>query len=230
MVDTLTIFDDVFVPWERVFLCGEWEYAGPLALTFVQFHRFTAISYKLPMCELFIGGAALMARYNGIADASHIRDKLMELVAWTETTRGLAVAAACECQVMPPGVAVPNTTLTNVSKHHFARNYHDAVQIVQDIAGGLIVTGPFPADWESEALRPYLERYLGGAEDVPVEDRLRLLYMLRDIAASSFGGYQEILAIHAEGSLAAQRITILREYEVDRCIVLAKKAAHIGED
>lgn len=78
MVDTLTIFDDVFVPWERVFLAGEWDYAGALANTFVQFHRFTAASYKLPMCELFIGGAALMAEYNGITGASLTCDRKVD--------------------------------------------------------------------------------------------------------------------------------------------------------
>jgi aromatic ring hydroxylase len=229
MVDTLTIFDDVFVPWERVFLCGEWEYAGALANTFVQFHRFTAISYKLPLCELLIGGAALMAQYNGIADKAHVRDKLMELIAWTETTRGLAVAAAVEHDTVPPGIAVPNTTLTNIAKYHFARNYHTMVQYVQDIAGGLIVTGPSTADWESPATRPYLERYLGGADGVTAEQRLRLMNLLRDLVASDFGGYNEVLAIHAEGSLAAQRITVVREYDVARCVKLAKRAAYIGD-
>lgn len=227
MVDTLTIFDDVFVPWERVFLCGEWDYAGALANTFVQYHRFTAVSYKLPMCELFIGGTALMAEYNGIGKAAHVRQKLMELIAWTETSRGLLVAAAVECTLVPPGLAVPNTTLTNIAKHHFARNYHQMVQFVQDVAGGLIVTGPTTADWESPATRPYLERYLGGPAGVTAEKRLRVMNLLRDIAASEFGGYQEVLAIHAEGSLAAQEITITREYDVARCVELARQAANL---
>lgn len=63
MVDTVTVtvFDDVFVPWERVFLCGEWRYAGPLANTFVEFHRFTAVSYKLPK-GLGSGRGSLLAR------------------------------------------------------------------------------------------------------------------------------------------------------------------------
>ena len=134
MVDTVTVFDNVFVPWERVFLCGEWRYAGVLANTFVEFHRFTAASYKLPMCELFIGAAQLIAEYNGVADVTHVRDKIMELIAWAGTTRGLLVAAATEHTVVPPGVARPGITLTNLAKHHFARNYHTMVQNLQDIA------------------------------------------------------------------------------------------------
>jgi aromatic ring hydroxylase len=222
MVDTVTVFDNVFVPWERVFVCGEWQYAGALANTFVEFHRFTAASYKLPMCELFIGAAQLIAEYNGVANVTHVRDKIMELIAWTETTRGLLVAAAMEHKVVPPGVARPSITLTNIAKHHFARNYHTMVQNLQDIAGGLLVTAPFRRDWENEATRSYLDHYLGGVEGVSGVQRTRAMKLIRDIAASGFGGYQEILSIHAEGSLAAQRITILRDYDVKRCVEIAK--------
>lgn len=222
MVDTVTVFDDVFVPWDRVFLCGEWRYAGALANTFVEFHRFTAASYKLPMCELFIGAAQLIAEYNGVAGATHVRDKIMELIAWTETTRGLLVAASLEHKVVPPGIAVPGTTLTNIAKHHFARNYHMMVQNLQDIAGGLLVTAPFRKDWENEATRRYLDHYLGGVAGVSGTQRIRAMKLIRDVAASGFGGYQEILSIHAEGSLAAQRITILRDYDVKRCVEIVR--------
>lgn len=223
MVDTVTIFDNVFVPWERVFLCGEWPYAGVLANTFVEFHRFTAASYKLPMCELFIGAARLIAEYNGVANVTHVRDKIMELISWTETTRGLLVAASMEHKVVPPGIAVPSVVLTNIAKHHFARNYHMMVQNLQDVAGGLLVTAPLWKDWENEATRSYLDYYLGGVEGVSGMRRTRAMKLIRDIAASGFGGYQEILSIHAEGSLAAQRITILRDYDVNRCAEIVKR-------
>ena len=92
--DTLTVFDDVFVPWERVLLCGETPYAGALALGFVEFHRFTAISYKLPLLDLMIGAAMLMAEANGIEKTGHVRDKLSRLITYRETVRSLTVAAA----------------------------------------------------------------------------------------------------------------------------------------
>lgn len=227
MVDTLTIFENVFIPWERVFLCGEWNFAGLLANTFVQFHRFTAAAYKLPMCELFIGAATLIAEYNGVSRASHVREKLMELVAWTETTRGLLVAASVEHTYASPGVAIPSTTLTNIAKHHFAIQYHKMVQNLQDIAGGLLATAPYHKDWENEVTGPYLNYYLGGVEGVSGDQRIKAINLIRDIAVSGFGGYQEILSIHAEGSLAAQRITILREYDLTMCVELAKRAAQI---
>jgi aromatic ring hydroxylase len=227
MIDTLTIFDDVFIPRDRVFLQGEWQYAGPLANAFVEFHRFTAISYKPPLCDLFIGAAALLAEYNGIGRASHVREKLTKLITYTETIRGLSLAAAHDCSVRENGTAVPNVLLSNLAKFHFAQNYHQAVSWVQDIAGGLVVTGPAEEDWQNPETRPYLERFLGGSKGVGAEERMRAINLVRDLTASNFGGYNELLALHAEGSLETQKITILRDYDLKRCVDLARSAIEI---
>jgi aromatic ring hydroxylase len=224
LVDTLTVFDDVFVPNERVFLKGEWQAAGAVANTFVEFHRFTAISYKPPLCDLFIGAAALLAEYNGIERASHVREKLTKLITYAETVRGLSLAAAHQCRLDDAGIAVPNVVYTNLAKHYFASNYHQAVAWVQDIAGGLVVTGPSSADLENAETRPYIDRFLGGTAGTAPELRLRAFNLVRDLTASAFGGYNQLLAIHAEGSLEAQKITILRDYDVERCKELARVA------
>src|SRR5208282_5746068 len=151
MVETLTVFDNVFVPWNRVFLKGEWAMAGHLAKTFVDFHRFTAISYKLPLVDLLLGSAELMADYNGVTKASHVRDKITWLVAYAETLRALVKMAALECS-MRNGIAVPSVLISNMAKWHFAQHYHDALFRVQDIAGGLLVTAPAGEDVASAAL------------------------------------------------------------------------------
>ncbi len=226
MIDTLTIFDDVFIPNENIFLKGEWQYAGPLANTFVEYHRFTAVSYKPPLCDLFIGSAALLAHYNGIAKASHVRDKLTKLITYTETVRGLSLAAAHNCVVQDTGAVIPNVTQTNLAKYHFANGYHEAVSWVQDIAGGLVVTGPAEEDVFSPETGPYIERFLGG-NDSSAEERLRALNLVRDLTASAFGGYNELLAIHAEGSLEAQKITLLRDFDLERCVKLVRRALSI---
>ncbi len=222
MVDSLTIFDDVFVPAERVFLKREWQYSGVLANAFVEFHRFTAISYKPPLCDLFIGAAALLAEFNGIERTSHVREKLTKLITYAETVRGLSLAAAHQCRVTDDGTAVPNVIYANLAKHYFASNYHQAVAWLQDIAGGLVVTGPSSADLENPQTRPYIERFFGGKAGTSTELRLRAFNLVRDLTASAFGGYNQLLAIHAEGSLEAQKITILRDYDIDRCKKLVR--------
>ncbi|HEV8677051.1 MAG TPA: 4-hydroxyphenylacetate 3-hydroxylase N-terminal domain-containing protein [Methylomirabilota bacterium] len=228
MIETLTVFDDVFVPWERVFLCGESPYAGALALGFVQFHRFTAVSYKIPHIDLMIGAAMLVAEANGIEKAGHVREKLSRLIAWRETVRGLTVAAAYECRRMAPGVAVPDPVTTNVAKQFFAENYHAMAQKVQDIAGGLLVTGPAEEDLTAPETKAWVERYLGGKKGFGATNRLRVMNLIRDLLTSDFGGYNEVLSIHAEGSLEAQKLTILREFDGAKARAFAAQCAYLG--
>src|SRR5579885_1790933 len=226
MMETLTVFDDVFVPKDRIFLNGEIDFAGLLALTFVRFHRFTAVSYKLPLLELLAGAGAAVAEANGIARANHVRDKLTHLAAYHTTVRGLIEHAAATCTI-EDGFAVPNTLITNVAKYHFAHNYHEAVQIVQDLAGGILVTGPAAEDLTSELTRAYVLKYLNGANGFDAEKRLRLLNLISDLTASDFGGYQEVLAVHAEGGFEAEKLQAYREYDFKSVAAYARKLAGI---
>jgi aromatic ring hydroxylase len=226
MVESLTIFEDVFVPWERVFMKGEAHFAGPLALTFVQYHRFTAISYKAPILDLLVGAAILMAQANGIVDASHVREKLARLIAYSETVKGLTKQAALNCRRVE-GIAVPDPVYSNIAKWHFASNYHQHVALVQDLAGGLTVTGPSEEDVNSAVTGEYIRRYLAARKGISAEDRLRVMNLIRDLTASDFGGYNELLQVHAEGSIEASKITLLREYDARPCVELAQKLAKV---
>ncbi len=226
-VESLTIFDDVLVPWERVFLNGEWPAAGLLAKTFVEFHRFTAIAYKPPLLDLLLGAAALIADFNGIAGAGHVRDKLAQLVMYRETVRGLTKAAALDCRVRE-GIAVPDVLVTNAAKYYFAVHYHEMVRAVQDIAGGLVVTAPVEEDWLNPETRPDLERFFTGSSAGSAEERLRAANLIRDLTASDLGGYLEVLAIHAEGSLESQKLTVLMDADLEAHKSYARRVAGIA--
>ena len=227
MMETLTVFDDVFVPQERVFMDGQHRFAAALALGFVDFHRFTAISYKQPLLDLLVGSALLMADYNGIARAGHIRDKITWLMSYTQTIKGLIRMAAQNCQTVPPGVAVPSRLYTNVAKLHFASNFHTALGYVQDITGGLLVTAPGEEDLRNPETGDYIRRYLGGRKGVSAEDRLRAINLVSDMTTSEFGGYQTVLAIHAEGSIEAEKLAVYREYDAQSAIAYARQMAGI---
>src|SRR4051794_8531008 len=224
MIETLTVFDDVFVPWERVFLLGDTRRAGRLALGFVEFHRMTAVSYKLPLLDALVGLAAELAAANGIARASHVRDKLVHLIGYAETVRGLTHLACDRARLdEATGIAYPDPLTTNIAKWTFAREYHAAVEHVIDIAGGLLVTGPSGADWASDEVRPYLEKYLAGA--TPAVERLALANLASDLLARDYGGYQSVLAVHAEGSLEAEKLMIARSYDPKPALALARSLA-----
>ncbi len=225
MFETLTVFDDVFVPWERVFLAGEWQMAGPLALGFVDYHRFTAISYKLPLVDLLVGAAFCMAEYNAIEKAGHVRDKLIWLVSYAETLRALTRLSALDCAPTAEGLVKPHTLTVNMAKHHFAAHYHQALAYVQDITGGLIATAPGVEDFESPELGAYLQKYLAGKAGYSTEERLRMINLVQDLTASDFAGYHAVLAVHAEGSIEAEKLAILREYDPKRAVAYARKLA-----
>jgi aromatic ring hydroxylase len=226
MLETLTVFDDVFVPWERVFLCREPEKAGDLALRFVEYHRFTAVSYKLPLVDLLVGSAALIAEMNGVARAGHVRDKLTQLIIYAETVRALTESAARRARVDDRGIAYPDPLTTNLAKYTFATGYHQAVELVQDCAGGLLVTGPGAEDWAEPSIRAVLEKYFVAA--APAADRLAVMNLVADLTTRDFGGYHAVLAVHAEGSIEAEKMQILRSYPAAEPVAYARRLAGLA--
>jgi aromatic ring hydroxylase len=227
MMETITIFDDVFVPWERVFLAGEHDFAAAIALGFVEYHRFTAVSYKLPLVDALIGSAVLMADLNGISKAAHVRDKLIWLISYAETLRALTEMAAIRGVGDEHGIFAPDALTTNMAKYHFAHHYHEALQHVQDIAGGMLVTGPGVEDFSNPDTGDLLRKYLGGRAGIDGEVRTRAMNMVSDLTTGDFGGYHAVLAIHAEGSLEAEKLMISRAYDSKRTLEYAKKLAGI---
>jgi len=227
MIETLTVFEDVFVPWERVFFYDRPDFAGSAALGFVEYHRFTAVSYKLPLLDALLGAAISIAQANGIERAGHVRDKLTWLAGYSETVRGLAELAALRCEV-EDGFARPHVFTTNLAKWTFARDFHRAIEIVQDLAGGLLVTGPSGADWNSNEVRPVLEKYLRAAW--PADRRLAMVNLISELTTRLYGGYQAVLAVHAEGSLEAEKMAMLRSYDAKRSQSLAMRLAGLVPD
>jgi 4-hydroxybutyryl-CoA dehydratase/vinylacetyl-CoA-Delta-isomerase len=168
--------------------------------------------------------AVAIAEYNGIDQISHVREKITNMVIYLEMLNSLA-KASCSDPVMNGGVAVPNPVISNLAKYHFAENYHKFVKDIQDLCGGLLTTMPTYKDYENPDLKEYIDKYLGGKKGIPTEHRLKMLQALRVILSEDL----EVLAIHAEGSLQAQRMMIYGEYlnQLQECKERAKIVAGI---
>jgi 4-hydroxybutyryl-CoA dehydratase/vinylacetyl-CoA-Delta-isomerase len=224
--DATIIFEDVFVPKERIFLKGEWEFAGQVAHMFANFHRLSAETYKAMELELFTGAAVLMAEYNGVERVPHIREKLTWLVMFTEAVEILGRSACENCISEPDSDLVyPNPMYANICKFHFADNWHQATKYIQDIAGGIVATCPSSKDYLNPEIHDFLDKYLGGKEGIPTENRLRMAKLIRDLTSS----YEDVLTIHAEGSLEAQKLSIYALADFDRYKAAAKRAARIQD-
>ena len=227
--ETLTVFDDVFVPWERVFMAGEWQFAGSLAITFPIFHRFTAISYRAAMADLLLGIAKLLAEYNGVDNKSHIRRDVVEIIKYKELLISTALASSDLCMIDElTKIAIPNIIITNVGKLLANEGYLDVVKRVIDVAGGLAATAPSLKDFESPEISYYLEKYLVGKKGVNAKDRIALFNLLRNLI-SSFGALFGVAMMHAEGSIEASVIELYRSYNYNSSKELALYAAGIED-
>lgn len=226
-VESLTVFDDVFVPWDRVFMCGEWQLAGHLAETFATYHRHSYCGCKPAISDLLLGSAALVAEYNGIGKAHHVRDKLIEFMTTAELVHACGLAASMKGQQMTSGTYLPDLVYANVGKYYAGTNLHHEIELLQDLAGGLLVTMPSEEDYQSKLLGDVLRKYLAGPADLPVDDRVRCFRLIEDFTASKFAGLAMVAGVHGGGSPEAEKLAIYRSYDLESRKQLAKRAAKI---
>ena len=200
--ECLTVLDNVFVPWERVFMCGEVEFSGMLVDRFACYHRSNYGACKGGVSDVVIGAAALMADYSGYGKASHIKDKLNEMIHMNETIYACSLACSCQGTCTAAGSYYVDPLLANVCKHNVTRIIYDIDRLAQDIAGGIIATMPSEEDLKSPEIGAYVEKYLRGVESVPTEDRMRVARLVENMT----GGTALAESMHGAGSPQAQKV------------------------
>jgi len=222
----LVVFEDVFVPEERVFLKGEWEHSARYTHLFADFHRLTADSYTYAELEVLVGAAALLAEYNGLEKVSHVVDKLAWLMMYAETVEALGKAAAVFC-VREAGtdLVYPNPVYSNIAKFQYADRFHEAVKLVQDIGGGLVANTPSSKSYRNPLTQALMEKYFGGKAGIATEHRLRAMHLAKDLTSS----WKTAATIHGEGSLATQKLSVYAQGDWARYRAAAKRAARIED-
>jgi 4-hydroxybutyryl-CoA dehydratase/vinylacetyl-CoA-Delta-isomerase len=227
--EAMVVIDNVFVPWKYVFMCGETEFAAPLVERFTAYHRRSYVC-KTGLGDVIIGAAAAVADYNGVSDASHIRDKLVEMTHLNETIFGAGIASSYESFQTKAGNWQNDDMLANVCKHNVTRFPYELSRLAQDIAGGLVVTLPSEKDFKSPETGPLLKKYLRGRKGVDTENRIRVLRLIENmtLGRNAVGYLTE--SMHGAGSPQAQRIQIARQMQLGYKKKLAKKLAGVKED
>jgi 4-hydroxybutyryl-CoA dehydratase/vinylacetyl-CoA-Delta-isomerase len=216
----------VFVPWEHVFMDGEYEFAAPLVERFTTYHRCSYIC-KTGVGDVLIGAAAEVADMNGVSKASHIRDKLVEMTHLNETIASSALASAHEGQAMPSGVYQNDDLLANICKHNVTRFPYEIGRLAQDLAGGLMVTLPSEQDFENEEAGALIRKFLTGRDGVETVDRMKVLRLIENmtLGRNAVGYLTE--SMHGAGSPQAQRVQIARAMNVDEKRKFARDLAGI---
>ena len=225
--EVLMVFEDVFVPNERIFLNGETDFAGMLVERFASYHRQSYGGCKVGVGDVLIGAAALAAEYNGAAKASHIKDKLIEMTHLNETLYCCGIACSCEGCKTASGNYYVDGLLANVCKQNVTRFPYEIARLAEDIAGGLMVTAPGQQDLENEKLRPYVEKYLKGVDCFSTEDRLRILRLIENLTLGTAAVGYRTESLHGAGSPQAQRVMIARQSNLSHKKELAKNIAGI---
>ena len=220
----MVIFKDVFVPWDHVFLCGEYEYAGDMVRNFGNYHRHSHGGCKCGVGDVLIGAAATAADYNGLPNVSHINNKIAEMMKIIQAIYGCSIAASVESTVTPSGIYNVDPILSNTSKLFEGKELAEVISMMVEIAGGMTTDLPSDKDFANPEIGPLLIKYLKGVDGVSTEDRVRLFRLIEKLAFES----RDIVSnIHGGGSPETHRMTILRNADIEAKKKLAKKLAGI---
>jgi 4-hydroxybutyryl-CoA dehydratase/vinylacetyl-CoA-Delta-isomerase len=220
--EALVVFDDVFVPRGRVFMCGEHEFSGALVERFASYHRQNYGGCKTGLGDVLIGAAATMAEYNGVQGAAHVRDKITEMIHLNETMYACGLACSYEGDKLPSGTYMVNPLLANSTKQNVTRFPFEMARLALDIAGGSVGTLPSERDLKHPEVGKYVDKYLRGAANISTENRMR---MIRLIESMVFGVGYLVESMHGAGSPQAQRIVILKQAELEAKKELSKTLA-----
>ncbi len=231
-VENFILFDDVFIPNERVFLSGlegESALGGWVALLFALFHRHSYTGCKPASTDIILGFSALVSEYNGIADAKHVQSKLAELITVAELVRASGIASAHTATKDASGTMIPDPIFCNAGRRHAGKNYYHELEILADLSGGLPATLPQEEDFYDKEIGPLLQKYIMRKDDVRAEDVYKLFRTISDILCSSIGGVAAVAGIHGGGSPQMEDVAILKQHDLDERKKIAKYLAGIED-
>jgi 4-hydroxybutyryl-CoA dehydratase/vinylacetyl-CoA-Delta-isomerase len=221
----VVLFDNVFVPWERVFLAGETEEGGFLTTSYATHHRHSCIGARAGFGDLLIGAGALMAEANGLDPErhGHMREQLVELIKIVEGFYACGVAASVYGQKDPGGTFMPDTVFANIGKLLLTTQIYEMHRIAHYVSGGLIVALPGPEEDHNPETAASVAAVLAGRPDIPYAQRAEVARLIEDLTVSHQAGWYSVISLHGGGSPEAMKREIWRHYPV------AEKTALVEE-
>ncbi|MPW26546.1 4-hydroxybutyryl-CoA dehydratase [Alkalibaculum sp. M08DMB] len=223
--ECIAIFDDVFIPWEDVYMYKEYEFAGMFVEAFATSHRQNYGACKGGICDVLIGATYGIAKANGVEKASHIKDKIGEMIHLSETLYASSIACSNEGRKTSSGAYIANTMLANVTKLNTTKFIYEVNRLAHDICGGILATLPSEADFIHPEIGPLLEKYLRGIPTISTNEKQRLLRLVETLS----GGTASVEAMHGAGPPQAQKVMMLRDANLEAKLKLAQKIAGISK-
>jgi 4-hydroxybutyryl-CoA dehydratase / vinylacetyl-CoA-Delta-isomerase len=224
------VFDDVFVPYDRVFLAGETEEGGLLTTSYATHHRHSCIAARAGFGDLLIGAGALMTEANGLDPdrQGHIRDAMVDLITITESFYACGVAASVYCTKDPAGSVIPDAVFSNIGKLLLATKIYDMHKVAHYVSGGLIAALPGPDEDHNPETQASLAAVLGGRPDIPAAQRMEVARLIEDLTVSHQAGWYSVISLHGGGSPEAMKREIWRNYPVMEKVDLVERLLDRG--
>ncbi|MGD9753144.1 MAG: 4-hydroxyphenylacetate 3-hydroxylase family protein [Acidimicrobiia bacterium] len=189
-MDCIAIFDDVFVPWDRLFIDGGGTTARDVVNQLRPRDGTVAVQTAARMLsnlEFFGGLAMRLADAVGIGGFLHLQEKIGEILVELETFRAAFYGAEALAKPRPNGVWSVHQPYLAAAHLRAPRVYPKLVEIIQTLAAGGFFYAPTEADLACEELRPFLDRYVKGRPGVSAEERIRLFKLAWDATGDAFG-------------------------------------------
>jgi len=225
--ESFTLFDNVFVPQERVFLDGKGDprqtpFAGFLALLFAHFHRHSYTGCKPATSEVLASAAALVAEYNGIQREDHVRDKISHMIGVAELVFAAGQMSAYRAERSSSGTYIPDEILTNAGRRLAGEEIYNEYKIVADLAGGLCATLPFEEEFFSKETKELANKYLMRNPQISSEEQHRCFRGIENLIVSDLAGVMQVAGLHGGGSPQMETITMMSRYDLEPLKSIAK--------
>lgn len=239
--DSYLIFNDVFVPWERVFLCGEYNHGGIMALLFALFHRHSYSGCKPAYGDLLLGACALAADVNGIGKAKHVQDILAEVIKIGELgyAAGFTASELAKPEVFIPGKGfipygpgnyIPHSIYCNVGRCLTGEAVYHELEMLADICGGIPATFPHEEEFVNPETAELARKYTTRSSKMSPENQAQLWRHIGDMTCSSKSGITAFGSLHGGGSPRMETIAITTQYDIEACKEMVRKVAGMTKD
>ncbi|MFH1220668.1 MAG: 4-hydroxyphenylacetate 3-hydroxylase N-terminal domain-containing protein [Candidatus Eisenbacteria bacterium] len=224
----MLIVDNVFVPWDRVFMCEEWQFTGRFLEYFTAVHRLTAGACKSGGLSLLLGATKLAADSINVGRIGHVMSKFAEMGISAETLYSMSLAAGVEGFQHESGAWIPNSLIAHSTKFQATLIPSNALRYAREIMSGIGETAPSAKDLANAEIGPMIEKYLAPAkEGMTTEDRLRVLRLIENLTR---GTNWSAMAIHGGGNTEASRLMALRHMNLEKLAKIAEVACGIDKD
>ena len=227
--DSVLVFDHVFVPWDRVFMCGEWEFGRRMAMLFANSHRHSYCGCKPAVSDILCGAAMLAAEANNVHKVSHVKEKLAEYASAAALAYAAGVSAALYGEKTASGVFFPNSVFANVGRRLTGELIYHEYQMLTEIAGGIAVTLPFAADFKEGDNVDHLKQFIVRNPGVGPDDARKIWKFVEDLGTSAMASWYKIAGVHGGGSPIMETIALNVDYDFEDKKKLARYLAGLDD-